>query len=40
MRKKKIFAFVKRDYTTPREAIRAAVRDNYFKEKVKSVSVE
>lgn len=40
MKKKKVFAFVTRDCTTPHAAIRNAVENNYFKEKVKSVFVE
>lgn len=40
MKKRKVFAFVKRDCTTPQDAVRNAVQNNYFKEKVKSVFVE
>ena len=40
VKKNRIYAFVKRDCTTPLNVIRAAVRNNYFREKVKSVSIE
>ncbi|MBI4142169.1 nucleotidyltransferase domain-containing protein [Candidatus Woesearchaeota archaeon] len=40
VKKNKIYAFVKRPFTIPEETVAAAVKDAYFKEKVKSVFIE